>query len=319
MKLTQEKQTHYKVLCEKVALIKNTIKPSDFYENLRPTDETVIVASPHLSTLSLLYSLGNHDYFICGKEHPAFLKSIVKSEFGKKYDTALMDLDKEIPYQGKKVNTFTQWFRYVVSQILKDGGTLRGKFPLQLVLQLQDKDYDWFQVEKIKICETYCFVEVTKTRKHKNTIIQYSTGETIEVDIHKDIILHHYNEKFYSYINSVDVSTSCSRTTIDGKGEKMGDQLLKRTDRRDFDNLLFVPSNGNRPKAYVYDEVKEKNIGGDAFFAESVQQRNQFIEILKNSQVIHLVKEICYNNYTSMKLDHKKYILNEQVFSFANS
>lgn len=319
MKLSQEKQTHYKVLCEKIALIKNTIDPTDFYENLQPKDETVIVASPHILPLSIFYGFGSKDYFTCGKEHPDFLKSVSKGDFGKKYDTAIMDLDKEVPYQGKRVNTFTQWFRHVISQTLKPGGTLKGKFPLQLILQLQDKDYDWFQVEKIKIGHAYCFVEVSKTPKYKNTLIGYPDGEITEIDIHEDVILHHYNQEYYDYLRSVDLSTSCARTTIDGKGDKVAEQLAIRSKRTDFDKVLFVPSNGNKAKAFTFDEVKDKNSGGDAFFAESVEQRDQFIKILQNPKVIDLIKEMCYNNYTSMKLDHKKYIFNERIFSFANS
>lgn len=319
MKLNQEKQAQYKVLCEKIAFIKNTIKSSDFYNNLHPSGETIIVASPHLLTLSLLYGFGNHDYFVCGKEDYGFLKSIKKIEFGKKYDTALMDLDKEVPYQGKKVNTFTQWFRHVISHNLKDNGILKGKFPLQLILQLQDKDYQWFQVEKIKIHEDYCFVEVSKTPKYKNTIIEYENGESVEVDIHKEVILHHYNKEYYDYLRSVDLFTSCARTTIDGKGDKVAEQLAIRSKRSDFEKVLFVPSNGSRAKAFTFEEVKDKNSGGDAFFAESAQQRDQFIQILQKPKVINLTKEMCYNNYTSMKLDHKKYIFNERIFDFANS
>lgn len=319
MKLNQENLTQYKVLCEKIALIKNTVLPIDFYEHLQPKNETVIVASPHILPLSILYGFGAKDYFVCGKEHPDFLRSIIKGEFGKKYDTAIMDLDKEVPYQGKKVNTFTQWFRHVVAQTLKTGGTLKGKFPLQFILQLQDNDYDWFQVEKIKIDDNHCFVEVVKTPKHKHTKIQYSTGQTITTDIHEDTILHHYNEEYYDYLRSIDLSTSCARTTIDGKGDKVGEQLAIRSKRSDFEKVLFVPSNGNKAKAFTFDEVKDKNSGGDAFFAESVDQRDQFIQILQNPKVINLIKEMCYNNYTSMKLDHKKYIFNERIFNFANS
>jgi hypothetical protein len=319
MKLSEEKQVHYKALCEKICLIKNTVTPSDFYQNLQPENETVIVASPHIFPLSVFYGFGKKDYFACGKEHPEFLESVSKNDFGKKYDTAIMDLDKEVPYQGKRVNTFTQWFRHVISQVLKDGGTLKGKFPLSLVLQLQDKDYDWFQVEKIKIDDNHCFVEVVKTQKHKKTKVEYPSGEVIQVDIHQDVILHHYNQEYYDYLRSVDLSTSCARTTIDGKGDKVAEQLAIRSKRNDFDKVLFVPSNGNKAKAFTFDEVKDKNSGGDAFFAESVEQRDQFIQILQNPKVINLIKEMCYNNYTSMKLDHKKFIFNERIFSFANS
>ena len=319
MKLTQEQQAQYTVLCEKITFFKNTVKSVDFYNNLQPSNETIVVASPHLLVLSRLYGLGDHDYFVCGKEHPGFLKSINKSEFGKKYDTALMDLDKEVPYQGKRVNTFTQWFRHAICQVLKDGGVLKGKFPLQFILQLQDKDYDWFQVEKIKIDNSYCFVEASKRPKYKNAVIEYPDGEIIEVDIHEDVILHHYNQEYYEYLRGVDLSVSCERTTLDGKGPKIAEQLKTRSKRTDFDKVLFVPSNGNKPKAYTFDEVKDKNSGGDAFFAESVEQRDQFIKILQNPKVIDLVKEMCYNKYTSMKLEHKKYIFNERIFNFANS
>jgi hypothetical protein len=267
-----------------------------------------LILSPQIAMIA---NLRGYDKF-------TYISPNDQSKPNSQYETVLIDVLENDKFQNSGSSHAFRWFKHSL-QYLKSNGVLIGKFPSYLTSKLIDLDKKQYQVETINLYEDYCCLKIIKTPKTKTTQVVYCNGEQMNVDVNKDIILHHYNEKFYSYINSVDVSTSCSRTTIDGKGEKMGDQLLKRTDRRDFDNLLFVPSNGNRPKAYVYDEVKEKNIGGDAFFAESVQQRNQFIEILKNSQVIHLVKEICYNNYTSMKLDHKKYILNEQVFSFANS
>ena len=150
------------------------------------------------------------------------------------------------------------------------------------------------------------------------TKVFYEGGNEVEVEVRYPI-LHHYNQEYYNYLRSVDLSLSCARTTIDGKGPNVAEQLKIRSRRIDFDNVLFIPSNGNKAKAYTFDEVKDKNSGGDAFFAESVEQRDQFIKILQNPKVIDLIKEMCYNKYTSMKLEHKKYILNERIFDFADT
>jgi len=315
MKLNQEKQAQYKVLCEKIAFIKNTIRSSDFYNNLHPSGETVIVASPHLLTLSLLYGLGNHDYFVCGKEDYGFLKSIKKFEFGKKYDTALMDLDKEVPYQGKKVNTFTQWFRHVISQVLKDGGTLKGKFPLPLILQLQDKDYDWFQVEKIKIDNNYCFVEVTKNKKHKNTFVEYSTGEIVEVDVHQDTILHHYNEGAYNYVFNCKKQSEYKRITFSGSKVAEKIQAVKDNAKKEGKYGLVVYSNIPKLRA---EKLENTNVssGSDCYLFDSQEERDSYFDILHNPKVIALAKNLSYNQTINVKV--QSYLINSSIFQYAS-
>jgi hypothetical protein len=315
MKLSEEKQVHYKALCEKICLIKNTVTPADFYQNLQPENETIIVASPHIFPLSVFYGFGKKDYFACGKEHSEFLESVNKNEFGKKYDTAIMDLDKEVPYQGKRVNTFTQWFRHVISQVLKDGGTLKGKFPLSLILQLQDKDYDWFQVEKIKIEDTHCFVEVTKVKKHKNTVIEYSTGEVVEVDLHQDAILHHYDKDAYDYIFNLEKSTEYKRITF--SGSEVAEKIKTVKDNAEKESKYGLVVYSNIPKLRV-EKLESTNVssGSDCYLFDIQEERDSYFDIFHNKKVIALSKNLSYNQTINTKI--QSYLINPAIFQYAS-
>ena len=316
MKLTQEKQTQYKALCEKIALVKNSVRPSDFYENLKPNDETVIVASPHLLVLSLIYSLGNHDYFGCGKEDFGFLKSVTKSEYGKKYDTVLMDLDKKIPYQGKKINTYVEWLRCAVSQLLKEGGTLKGKFPIQLIPQLQDKDYNWFQVNKIKIHSDCCFVEIQKTKKYKKTLIEYSTGESIDIDIHKQTILFHYDTDDYEYVNNISEKKKYPRFTF--SGSKVSDKIKELKDNAKKQNKYGLVIYSNIPKLRVEKlELSNVTSGSDCYLFDNLEERDSYFEALKSKKVIALSKNLSYNQTINVKV--QSYLMNPLIFNYAIS
>lgn len=315
MKLTQEQQTQYTVLCEKIAFVKSAVKSVDFYNNLQPSNETVVVASPHLIVLSRLYGLGNPDYFVCGKEHPGFLKSVTKSEFGKKYDTALVDLDKEVPYQGKRVNTFAQWFRHVISQVLKDGGTLKGKFPLQFILHLQDKDYDWFQVEKIKIDHSHCFIEVTKTPKYKNTIVEYQNGEVVEIDIHEDIIPNYYSQDVFDYFATCDKKVQYNRVTFSGSrvSEKM--EVLKNNIKENGKYGLVVYSNIPKLRAEKLENIKVTS-GSDCYLFDTQEERDSYFNVLQNKKVIALAKNLSYNQTINVKV--QSYLINPAIFQYAS-
>ncbi len=275
-----------------------------------------VILSPQVAMIASLCGYSDFDYQLPSKD--ANTTSVLK------YDTVLIDVldkDKFPGFAGGMLHSF-RFLTYALN-FLGDNGTLIGKFPSLLLNK--SINFPYFShpnskghTESIHIFDDYFFIKIVKNKDNKNTKVFYENGNQIEFQT-KYPILHHYNQEYYDYLRSVDLSTSCPRTTIDGKGDKVAEQLAIRSKRSDFEKVLFVPSNGNRAKAFTFEEVKDKNSGGDAFFAESVEQRDQFIEILQKPKVINLIKEMCYNNYTSMKLDHKKYIFNERIFNFANS
>jgi hypothetical protein len=234
------------------------------------------------------------------------------------YDIVLLDVLENDRFPDSNSSHAFRWFKSGIST-LQSNGTLIGKFPAHIVAKLADLNSQKYSINKVHLNEDHCIVSITQSSSSNLTEIVYDDQKVLKVNVFQDIVLHHYNQEYYDYLRSVDLSASCERTTLDGKGPKIAEQLKIRSRRTDFDKVLFVPSNGNKPKAYTFDEVKDKNSGGDAFFAESVEQRDQFIKILQNPKVIDLIKEMCYNKYTSMKLEHKKYILNERIFNFANT
>ena len=267
-----------------------------------------LILSPQIAMIANLFG---HSKF-------TYISPNDQSKPDSQYEIVLIDVLENDKFQNSGSSHAFRWFKHSL-QYLKSNGVLIGKFPSYLTSKLIDLDKKQYQVETINLYEDCCFLKIIKTPKTKTTQVVYSNSEQMNMDVNKDVILHHYNQEYYDYLRSVDLSTSCPRTTIDGKGDKVAEQLAIRSKRSDFEKVLFVPSNGNRAKAFTFEEVKDKNSGGDAFFAESVEQRDQFIEILQKPKVINLIKEMCYNNYTSMKLDHKKYIFNERIFNFANS
>ena len=275
-----------------------------------------VILSPQVAMIASLCGYKDFDY------QPPSKDQSISSFFD--YETVLIDVvdkDKFPSFAGGMLHSF-RYLTYALD-FLGDNGTLIGKFPSLLLnkainfpnsAHLNSKGH----TEEIRLFEDHFFVKIVKNTNNKKTTVFYENGNEVEVNT-KYPILHHYNQEYYDYLRSVDLTTSCARTTIDGKGDKVAEQLTIRSKRTDFDKVLFVPSNGNKPKAYTFDEIKDKNSGGDAFFAESAEQRDQYIRILQNPKVVDLIKEMCYNNYSSVKLDHKKYIFNERIFSFANS
>jgi hypothetical protein len=285
------------------------ITTEQFQKYFQLTDNTLIV-SPQIAMIAKFCGHSNFDYKIPKKDHT--------------YDTVLLDVledDKFPGFSGGMLHSFR--FLSHALNFLSNDGTLIGKFPSLLLNKAINFPHSTHvnskcHTEAIHIFEDHFFLKVVKNTSNKKTKVFYENGNEVEVEVQYPI-LHHYNQEYYDYLRSVDLSASCARTTIDGKGDTVAEQLKIRSRRTDFDKVLFVPSNGNRAKAFTFDEVKDKNSGGDAFFAESVEQRDQFIKILQNTKVIDLIKEMCYNKYTSMKLEHKKYIFNERIFNFANT
>lgn len=282
-----------------------------------------MVLSPQVAMIAGFCGFDKFDY-----QHPNEIITPTKQ-----YDYVLIDVldtDKFPGMSGGMLHSF-RYFTYAL-KFLNSTGTLIGKFPTVILNKLHGSQAskgfphssylnDEGHTDSIHIHEDYCFIKIIKGTDKKKTSVFYDNENQFDIDfsVEKYPILHHYNQEFYDYFRDVDISTSCERTTIDGKGDKVAEQLAIRSKRSDFEKVLFVPSNGNRAKAFTFEEVKDKNSGGDSFFAESAQQRDQFIQILQKPKVINLIKEMCYNNYTSMKLDHKKYIFNERIFDFANS
>jgi hypothetical protein len=295
--------------------IMTALTTEQFKSHFQIKGNTVIL-SPQVAMIASFCGHTDFDYQLPSKD-------TTDTSFSQ-YDTVLIDVldkDKFPGFYGGVLHSF-RFLTYALN-FLGGSGTLIGKFPSPLLNKaisfphsrhLDSKGH----TEEIHIFEDHFFVKIVKNASSNKTKVFYENGNEVEVQT-KYPILHHYNQEYYDYLRSVDLSTSCPRTTIDGKGDKVAEQLAIRSKRTDFEKVLFVPSNGNKAKAFTFDEVKDKNSGGDAFFAESVEQRDQFIQILQNPKVIDLIKEMCYNNYTSMKLDHKKYIFNELIFNFANS
>jgi hypothetical protein len=279
------------------------ITTEQFQKYFQLTENTLILSS-QIAMIAKFCGHSNFDYKIPKEDHT--------------YDTVLLDVLEDDKFPDSNSSHAFRWFKSGLSA-LQSNGTLIGKFPAHIVAKLADLDSQKYSVNKVHLNEDHCIVSITQTSSSNLTEVVYSDQKSLRMNVFNNLILHHYNREYYDYLESVNLSESCPRTTIDGKGETAGNQLLKRTTRRDFDHLLFVPSNGITPKAYTFEEVRDRNIGGDAFFAQSVNQRNAYIQILNNKKVISLVKEMCYNKYTSMKLEHKKYIFNERIFNFANT
>lgn len=283
-------------------------------------EKNAIVLSPQIGMIANLCGYNEFDY-----QNP---KEIIEPT--KKYDYVLIDVLDTDKFPGL-IGGVLPSYRYLeyALKFLSPNGTMIGKFPSIILNRLRGSrtsngfphSHENGYTKSIHIHDNYCFIEIGKVTDKKTTTIFYKNKEKFEINFLKESypILHHYNEEYYNYLKNVDLSKSCQRTTIDGKGDYVVGQLSKRSKRNDFENALFVPSNGNKAKAFTIEQIKGRNIGGDAFFAKSVQQRDQYIKILQNPKVIDLINEMCYNNYSSMKLDHKKYIFNESIFSFANS
>jgi len=277
--------------------------PFEQFEEYFSDKKGTIFGCPHLKMICNALNLTN-DYV---STQEAFdTKNIYKS--------LLIDIQNGKTFPNIKVGGEYQWFKKALTS-LEPNGTLYGRIPTYLIPKLCDR-FKHLYVKQIKILGEYCLIDVVNKESKAKTVVKYPE-KLIEIDIHNQVILDHYNEEFYNYLDSVDLSKSCERTTIDGKGATLKEQLKNRSNRTDFEKIVFLSSATPTVKYNTFDEVKDKNVGGDAFFTNSVEERDKYIEVLSDKKVRQLMMSMCFGKYVRMKLDHKKYILNEKIFSFA--
>lgn len=277
--------------------------PFEQFEEYFSGKEGTIFGCPHLKMTCNALKLTN-DYVSVKEAH----------DTKNKYQSLLIDIHNGKTFPNIQVGGEYQWFKKSLTS-LEPNGTLYGRIPTYLIAKLCDRFKDLY-VKQIKILGDYCLVDIINKQSAAKTVVKYPE-KIIEIDIHNQVILDHYNEEFYTYLNSVDLSKSCERTTIDGKGAVLEEQLKKRSNRTDFEKVIFLSSATPNIKWNTFEEVKDKNVGGDAFFAKSVEERDKYIEVFSNQKVHKLMMSMCFKKYVRMKLDHKKYILNEKIFDFA--
>lgn len=280
-----------------------TLVPFEEFEEHFSNREGTIFGCPHLKM--------NCNALNLSKEYISVQEAFKTNE---KYQSLLIDIQHGKTFPNIKVGGEYQWFKKALES-LDSNGTLYGRIPTYLIPKLCGH-FKTFYVKQIKILGEYCYVEIVKKECKGKTVVKYPE-KLIEIDIHNQVILDHYNEEFYNYLDSVDLSKSCERTTIDGKGATLKEQLKTRSNRTDFEKVVFLSSATPTVKYNTFDEVKDKNVGGDAFFTNSVEERDKYIEVLSNKKVRQLMMSMCFGKYVRMKLDHKKYILNENIFTFA--
>lgn len=236
------------------------------------------------------------------------------------YDTVIIDCEEKYPIHPdclKSTYRSPEMFcRDILGKYLKVGGRLMGKFPINFILKLQDKRYSDFNIRSLDIQENYVFVDIVNETSDSPTKVTWSNQKvTQEINIHDDIVLHTYNEEIYDFINTIDLSESYRRVTIDGKGYKTRIQLEKRGGDIDTNCVLFVRNTGNNPKVETYEDICDTNVGGDFFIFPNKTVTEQFMRVFKIPFILDTIKNLSYNKYDSMKLAHKSYIFNPQTLS----
>lgn len=252
------------------------------------------------------------DYLPVGGEDTAFL-SRAAAPTGQ-YETVLYDGELKAPVHPhcrKSAHlSGERWMRTAISDYVQDGATFRGKFPVNFILKLQDKVYlKWINVVSLHIENEYVYVELRKEPYTGSTKVSWGDA-TKELDILNDIVTYTYDDEVYNLIDSVDLSKSYRRVTIDGKGSTTDVQLSIRGHNPDTDLCLFVRNTGKRPKIESFDDVNGKNVGGDFFIFPDKETRDKFLSVFTVQLVLDFIAQVSYNKYDSMRLAHKEYIFN---------
>ena len=236
------------------------------------------------------------------------------------YDTVIIDCEEKYPVHPDCIKSAYRspemFCRDALTKHLKVGGRMMGKFPINFILKLQDKIYSDFNIRSLNIQENYVLVDIVNETSDSLTKVIWSNQKiTQEINIHDDIILHTYNEEIYNFINTVDLSESYRRVTIDGKGYKTSIQLENRGGDIDTSCTLFVRNTGNSPKVETYEDVCDTNVGGDFFIFPNKTVTEKFMRVFEIPFIFDTIRNLSYNKYDSMKLTHKSYIFNPQTLS----
>jgi|688.fasta_scaffold70472_3 hypothetical protein len=329
MKLSQEQLAQYQVLNKEqnLAIIQDIVSLKDFCQLMQPEGKTLVAQSPHLWVASRICGFDAPNYEGFAKEE--FVKIITKNEFGDLYDTVLIDVDDNVSFQKKTTTCAFRWFIHCMGMFLKDGGKLKGRFPLHILLQFQDaveskKEtvFKWFQIDTVYVKGDHCILHATKQKKHKLTQVVYSCGKSIEVDANSEVILKTYNEEFYSYLKNVNDKNTFDFVSLTGKDFTIKEQLDKKVSWNKNIICVYTSATNKNIKKKLsfdkYEKIANNRNGCDCFQVPDSVNYESYISALSHPKVRQLLLEMCYNKYQSLKMNSKRKIFNSDLISFAN-
>jgi hypothetical protein len=275
------------------------LSTEEFKTHFEVTDNTLIL-SPQVSMIA----------GFCGHDDFTYISPREDIKPEAKYETVLIDVQQTDVFPNSKSRP-SKWFHHSL-KYLKDGGVLKGKFFVEVTSKLKTS----YQINKIHMHDEYCFVDVTKTPKYKNTEVIYSTGEKVEIDIQDDVILHHYNECDYQYVKSTVPHDFTEKLVFSGPDvvEKLKETKEKSKKTGQFGLIIY----NNTPSLKI-EKMESSNVksGSNCYLFSSQRERDSYYDALKTSKVLALAKNMSYNQ--TMRVLAQSYLINPSIIDYAKS
>lgn len=247
---------------------------------------------------------------LCGHTDFDYQSSNEIIEPSKQYDNVLIDVLEKDKFPGVPSGHTLQWFNYAL-KFVKEGGSLKGKFPPHIVLNFRNKD---IQVDKIKLSKNECFVEITNKPKSKNTIFSYSTGEVLDIDMRQESTLLHYDVKAYQYLKKITKNHKVNSVVFSGHdvAVKLNKIKEKAKNEKKFGLIIY----NNIPSLRV-EKLEETNVssGSNCYLFDSEKERDSYYSALHRPEVIALAKNLAYNQ--TMRIKVQSYLIHPSILNYA--
>ena len=265
-------------------------------------DGDSLILSPQIAMIASLSGYTDFDY-----QPP---NEIIQPS--KQYDNVLIDVLETDKFPGVPSGHILQWFNYAL-KFVKDGSSLKGKFPPHIVLNFRNKN---IQVNKIKLSNNECFVEVTNKPKTKNTTFSYSTGETLDVDMSQDSTLLHYDVEAYQYLKNI--SKNHKVNSIVFSGHDVSVKLNRIKEKAKNENKFGLVIYNNIPSLRV-EKLEETNVssGSNCYLFDSEKERDSYYSALCHPEVIAFAKNLAYNQ--TMRIKVQSHLIHPSILNYAQS
>ncbi len=232
----------------------------------------------------------------------------------KQYSNVLMSVTDDDKFPNATFGHIKKWLNYAI-KFLKPNGILQAKFHPQVILNLIDEN---IQVNEISIYSDECFFTIQNKPREKNqkTLVSYSTGESLNVNLNHEFVLSSYDEEVYDYIKNIGSFYQVNNITF--SGHDVETKLEKTREKANKENKFGLVIYNNIPSLRV-EKLEETNVssGSNCYLFDSEEERNSYYSALRNPKVIALAKNLAYNR--TMRIKVQNYLIHPSIFNYAKS
>lgn len=247
-----------------------------------------------------------------------------------KCNNIIIDIVDGKIYPKSKISHSYRWLEHTVS-LLKKGGELKVRMPSNIIPKLSSTSsgngfinrnaFDKINIHSIYIDGEYCMVHLTKEKSKGNTIVEYNTGERLEMPSNKLVVLKRYVKSHYDYLSNVDDSTSFEYQATNGqRGYKIGQTFKQQfahfcEDRWRRDCVIVKSNGGPYVRVETYEEVNDTPTTRDVFYLKNKENVRIIKNKFDNAKFVDFVNNLCYDHFGSLCTMYKKLLFNEKILT----